>query len=570
MKKLLAVLIFITILFFVVYKAIGHGGLLRDKLFSDLQLIKGLSIPEAQVSKKESSGETVALFFKDGSVMVGELIGRTEDEYIIDWKGQETVVFAGGVERVGSAREALKDRRLLSDEEISEWWPYDNDIVIRRTNGVVLDAKIKQIGEDSIGLIYLLEDGGYIEHDIERSKIEYLIFKPIENEESKNIEEMLRQLFPSMEFYRVGNFTVMTDSDVIWAKEYIATLKNAYTNIYFEFFDLFKDRKPRIQNFLVIFDDYVDYIEYAVTDGVPGWAASGYFKPDDKVLYLFNMLGDRFSEILFEAVIGESGKELDDIVEKVEGLIDKRYHIFLEGQAKVIKDKYWKVYSYYKNMCRKATMNTLRHEFAHELFYNWGLQNIILSKVKKDNKELVEKKKEFLETEDYSKKLELVKGLMSMRSQAVPLDTRAANSWPVEGLATYCETNPPGSVNKKLLFYYQEMARKQAVNPLEYLTVYKMGSFPGVYSETMLYLYAESWAFVSFLMEKYPEEFMEYQRKMAQESAQEYEDITWLLEFLNKDLRVVEEEFLAYMATFEELEDPFVSHFEKLYFMFRD
>ena len=150
--------------------------------------------------------------------------------------------------------------------------------------------------------------------------IEYLIFKPIENEESKNIEEMLKQLFPNMESYRVGNFTVVTDSDIIWAKEYIATLKNAYTNVYFKFYNLFKDRKPRIQNFLVIFDDYVDYIEYAVTDGVPGWAASGYFKPDDKVLYLFNILGDRFSEILFEAVIGESGRDLDDIVEKVEGL----------------------------------------------------------------------------------------------------------------------------------------------------------------------------------------------------------------------------------------------------------
>ena len=105
---------------------------------------------------------------------------------------------------------------------------------------------------------------------------------------------------------------------------------------------------------------------------------AGYYSPDEKILYLFNALGEKFSEILFEAMVGESGRTIDDIVETVEKHVDKRYHIFIKGEAKRIKDKFWQAYSYFKGIFREATMSTLRHEFTHEVFHNWGLQNIIL------------------------------------------------------------------------------------------------------------------------------------------------------------------------------------------------
>lgn len=567
---------------------------LRNKFFADLQSFKELikldkfssriekiedglrqksstvkRSAEQRTSKGEAPGNTAALYFKDGSVMIGELISSTEDEYIINWKGQETIVFAGQVDHIGSAADALKEKSIVSDEEISKWWPYDNDIVVRLTNRVVLDAKIKDAGREEITLLYV-EDRGYIEQDIERSKVEYLIFKPVANKESQRIEAMLRKLFPNMEFYKVGNFTILSDSDIIWIREYRQTLRSAYTNLYLKFFDVFKERRPKIQNFVVIFDDYADFFEYAIADGVPAWAVAGYFKPDDKILYLFNTLGDRFSEVLFQGMVGESGRNIDEMVDAVERCAGERYRIFIEGQAKVIRDKYWKAYSYYKGMFREETMSTLRHEFAHEIFHNWGLQSVLISKIKDDKEKLVEKKKEFLETKDCRKKAELIKTLMALRTRKAPLDVRAANSWLAEGIATYCETNPAGSRNDKLLFLYQEMARKEAIYPLESLTVYKMGSFPGVCSEAMAYLYAQSWAFVTFLMDEYPEEFMDYQSKMARKTAQDYEDITWLLESLGKDLRTVEKEFVEYMNRFEELDDPYVRHFETLYNIFNE
>ncbi len=63
---------------------------------------------------------------------------------------------------------------------------------------------------------------------------------------------------------------------------------------------------------------------------------------------------------------------------------------------------------------------------------------------------------------------------------------------------------------------------------------------------------------------------MEYQKRMAKDLAQEHEDIDWLLEELGKDLRTIEKEFVEYMNTYEQVDDPYVSSFVKLYDIFRE
>ena len=97
-----------------------------------------------------------------------------------------------------------------------------------------------------------------------------------------------------------------------------------------------------------------------------------------------------------------------------------------------------------------------------------------------------------------------------------------------------------------------------------------MGSFPGVSSQAVEYLYAQSWAYVNFLMAKYPEQFMAYQEKMAEGNATGQEDVTWLLKATGKDLRTLDAEFAQYMSKFEPAEDPSIKEFEKLYYMFND
>lgn len=536
------------------------------------ELFKKLFSPEKAVPEDKPK-EMVGLHFKDGSVMEGELISESKDEYLVNWQGSKVVVYADQVERIERGIKLSKSEDLISGQQAGGQWPYQNDIVIRLTNTVVLDAEITRVDKDKLILLYSTEGGGRIEQEIERSKVEYLIFKPVDNKESRKIESYLKELFPKMKFYQEGGFTIVTDSYITWVKEYRKALREAYTNLYFNFFQLYKDRKPKVQNFLVIFDSFSDYVDYAATDGVPGWAAVGYFSPSDEVLYLFNILGDEFSEFLFEAFVGESGRAIDDIVETVEGRVNKRYHIFIGGQAKRIKDKFWEAYDYYKGMFREMTMNTLRHEFTHEVFHNWRLQGIILSDYKKDKASLIKRKKEFLETKDCKKKAKLIRSMVSLRREAEtePFEIKAANSWLAEGAATYCGTDPPGAQDNMWLFLYQDMVKKGPVYPLESLTYSKMGSFPGACPIAQLHLYAQSWAFFGFLMEKYPREFMEYQKKMADQAApEEQEDIEWLSQALGKDLKVVEAEFMEYMDTYEEVDDPNISNFMKVRSIFRD
>lgn len=510
-----------------------------------------------------AGGEDIAIYFKNGSVLIGKLISKDKNGYLVNWKGDEIIVYAEQVARVGSAKESLLNKKeALTDEEISQWWPYENNIVLRLTNRMALDGEISSAGKEGLTLRTVLPGAGYIEQDVERAKLEYLIFKPVDNPESRNIEEALKQRFPKMRVYKEGNFTIVTDSYITWVQEYKKTLRDVYTDIYLNFFGLLKDRQPAGQNFIVIFDDYGDFFEYAGANGVPAWAVLGYFDPAEKVLYLFNVLGEKFSRLLFEAMVGESGRNIDDFTDSVESCVDKRYHIFIEGETKKIKDKFWDAYNFYKGCYREMTMSTLRHEFTHGAFSNWGLQNIRISKIDAAREIFERKKKELLEAKDCKEKAELAKSLLVLGGES--LEVQAANSWLAEGLATYCETEPIGALNERWLFYYQKMKKEGSIYPLETLTFYKIGSFPGVCPQATLYLYAQSWAMVTFLMDKYPRQFLAYQEKMSKELARGDEDIQWLLQATGKDLRTLEGEFVEYMNNYAEVEDPYISNFIKM------
>ncbi|MBL7068855.1 MAG: hypothetical protein ISS34_03255 [Candidatus Omnitrophica bacterium] len=500
------------------------------------------------------------LYFKNGSNISGKLVRKTDDYYVIRWKGGEVTFYSNEIDYIEEGATTPDRLGQVHEEEI---WPYENDIAIKLTNGTVIDAEIIDVKKEIVTTGRKVGEGR-IEQDIEREKIEYLLFKPVSNNETKKKERDFKKLFPEMRFYKDGNVTVITDSYVTWVNKYKATLRSVYTEIYFEFFTLYKERKPEFQNFVVIFDGHIDFIEYAIADGVPGWAVLGYYNPDERVLYLFNSLGDKFSEFIFEVLIGEKARAVDEIVDRLKKATDNKYELLLEGQAADIKDKFWRYYNMIKADLKEETFNTLRHEFTHELFNNWGLQSIIVSRAAGKRSELIEKKREYLETEDLSKKREMLRDLVTMsRERYLAIDLEAANSWLAEGTATFCETYPLGDRNRRWLFLFQKMKREGIFYPLEHLTVYKMGSFPGVCPEAMLYAYAQSWALVYFLMDRYPDRFMEYQDRLTRETPKEDEDIRWFLEALGKDLRTLEGEFLEYMAQFDELEDPFIKKFVK-------
>ncbi|OGW85811.1 MAG: hypothetical protein A2987_05950 [Omnitrophica bacterium RIFCSPLOWO2_01_FULL_45_10] len=508
---------------------------------------------------QEKQEEAVKIFLKHGGIIEGRLLNKTQDEYTVEWKGEKFVVDSKQIAHVEVITQKAAE------------WQYRNDVVVKRTNGIILDGEIVDVQNDGLTILFT-EGGGEMELGVKNDDIETLLFAPVPNKESREIEERLRTQFPKMKFYKEGNFTIITDSHSTQVDSYKKSVRGVYTEIYLKFYKLFNDKKALNQNYVVIFDDFWDYAEYAITDGVPWWAAVGYFDPLDKTLYCFNAFGERMEKMVFDVIVGRTGRSIDEIVKIIKQRVDERYHIFVDAHVKELTDRFWNTYSLYKSELTELTHSTLRHEFTHEVFHNWGLQNIILSKPNIDKEKLVQKKKEFLETNDYKKKEELLKVLMELQREPLEeLEMKSAHSWLNEGIATYCATEPIGGVDEHRLFSFQEMVRKGELNPIEFLMSFKMGSFPGLSSEAMRNAYAESWAFTTFLMSKYPGEFMDYQMKMAQiMPKKEKDELAGLLESLNKDLPAVEKEFREYMEAFDKADDPYVASYMRYYKVWED
>jgi len=522
---------------------------------------KVLRLPESFKREGEAS-PAIVIHLKHGGEMSGKLIKEGLDYYLVDWKGEETKV----------AKKKVRYVESKTQKDVS--WPYKNDVAIKRTNTLVVDGKITNVTPDFVTVVYG-EGGGILEMDIDRKHIDYLMFAPVCNRESEEIESSLKTLFPKMTLYKEGNIVICTDSHITSVKSYRRTIRDTYTQIYFKFFKLLKDRKPKVQNFIVIFDDVIDFAEHGQLDGVPVFSGvSGYFSSTADVLYLYNAFGERIQRILF-ASLSRLHKIFKDYEEMVKSKISEKYHMRLEGELQEYKETFWTYYHIYRHALAERTLSTLRHELAHEIFHNWGLHSIILSKVNVDKEKLAATKKALLDAEDPEEQKKVLKQLIGIYEGAFDEDKpdiEATQTWFQEGVATYCEPDPIGGVNEERLFTFQEMVRNNEVLPIEFLTVFKLGSFTELQHKAILNAYGQSWAFTSFLMAKYPDEFMDFQSRMAvsREKEDNERDLEWLLEALDRDLPTLEKEFAEYMATFKKIDDPRLTQYMKIREIWRD
>ena len=515
-------------------------------------LKNGISKETASVASKDT-GKTVAIYLKHGNVINGTLLRQTKDEYVVDLKGEEFVIRASQVSRI--------EHKTQKDIE----WPYKNDIVVKKKSGIVCDGKITKVDNEEVTLAFD-EGGGSMEMGIPCKDIEYLIFAPVCNKETEETERNLKKLFPKMTMSKEGNITIFTDSYVKKAAVFKKILRSGYTETYLKFFPLFKDRKPLFQNFVVVFDDPVTYVE---STGAPPYYL-GFFDPTERILYLYDEFGDRIETMVFEMITGATGvvdKETADFKKVLD--IDKRYDDFIDGQVKEFKDRFWKTFNLYKGTYTEKTRLVLRHELTHELFHNWGLQSVIISRPKLNKEKLIEKKKEFIETKDWEKKRKLLDEMMKMEKPK-EIDMVVAQSWLAEGLATYCATEPIGSIDNELLFSFQDAMAKNKLNPIEFFTNFEKGSFNGIMPEAVYNSYAQSWLFTNFLMTKYQDQFIEYQKKMAESATAGQDNLAILLKLLNKDLPTLENEFLEYAKTYPKADDPFVKRYMENYEIWAD
>ena len=524
----------------------------------------GKKILENMIHTSLESGKpdkSVELTLKYGGVIRGKLLAEDVNQYVIDW----------GENKFAVTKQDVNSIKYITRRDVE--WPYKNDIVVKKTNGVVCDGKIVGLNDKNVTLSFE-EGGGGMEMDIPRSEIYSLIFAPVCNKETEETEKHIKELFPKMKTYKEGNITLFTDSYVKKAEWCQKVARTLYAELYFKFFALFKDKKPQFQNFIVIFDDPIDYVD---NTGMP-WYIPGYFDPSERVLYLYNMFGERIEEMLFTMLTSATETIYTEIDKKKKELnIDKRYDIFIDGMTKEFTDRFWKAHSIYKKTLTDETKATLRHELTHEIFHNWGLQSVIISKPDINKEKLKEKRKEFIDATDWQKKKKLLDEMMNMEKPE-EIEMAVAESWLAEGLATYCATEPIGSIDGDLLFVFQDAVAKEELNPIEFFTGFEKGSFNGVVLKSKYNLYAQSWAFTCFLMTKYPDQFIDYQKKIAEKIAKEdkkgikskQDNLTLLLACLNKNLPDLEKEFDLYMSSYKKTEDPFVKRYMEMYDIWRD
>jgi len=304
--------------------AVAYGKKFK-KIFS-----KGEKILKNTIQASSGSGgpsRSVELRLKHGGVIRGKSLRDAGDEYVIDWAGNKFTV----------KKQDVKSIKNITQRDIE--WPHKNDIIVKKTNGVICDGKIIGFDDKAVTLSFE-EGGGGMELGIPRPEIDSLVFAPVCNQDTDEAEEHIKELFPKMKIYKEGNITLFTDSYVNTAKWCQKITQALYTELYFKFFTLFKDRKPQFQNFIVLFDDPIDYVD---STGMPPYIP-GYFDPNERVLYLYNLFGERIEEMLFTMLTGATDALYKDIEkQKNERNIDERYDIFIDGRTKEFTDRFWRV-----------------------------------------------------------------------------------------------------------------------------------------------------------------------------------------------------------------------------------
>ncbi|MBI3009724.1 MAG: DUF1570 domain-containing protein [Candidatus Omnitrophica bacterium] len=517
----------------------------------------GVSQQTKPSSPPPDPAKQVTLFLANGGAVTGELVSETAHEVTLRWEYGDVSFQRSEIKQLIRGKEGTGEDGLVMPWEAEHSkidWSYQNDVVIKLMRGTVVDAKIVDVKPNEIFLQQILPNGGSVEHTIARKDVEQLLFKPVQNERSKAIEESLKTIFPKMSWYAEGLFTIVTDSTPPTVREYRRTVRELATEWYLAFFPLLKNRSPSAEHYIVVFEDLNAYATYALTDGVPGWLAVGYFNPEDQVLYCFNVVGGRFSELLYEAYLGRFRGFRDQVENHFK---DSRYQETVSGQLSEFLQKLEQAHAMVRQFFTDMGVDTLRHEMTHELFHNWGLQGIALSQMAEEGTEKAQKKRQFLESSEPKEKRKILDELLLQQSKDQIPQMQADNSWYIEGLAGYMEPRPLGSLNLERLAELQEAQTKKQILPLEFLDTFRMGSFIGLSTESALYAYAQSWAFCHFLMNRYPQGFLAYMEKVARDKPKKEDDtLSWLVKALGKEQRLLEAEFVEYMSQFPK-EDPY-------------
>jgi len=444
------------------------------------------------------------LILKNGSMVQGVIVHENEEEVTIRIKGGEIGFPATDVAEVRRGETLVKTADGIqpvyapSEEEA----PYPR--IHLKDGRIVSGNKISKEGA-TFYLKQVLEEGGSISFGFDADKIEKLDLwpPPPDDQLGKEFKQLLglnlKYSFKEPPYYIVST---VESSDLVL---YFKALRQFSSDFSMRFLELIDTEKPAPALGIVIFGSYADFLKYS---GLPkGTNVAGFYIPEKKYLVLFNV--KELDMVRFRLARSEDfEKRIGDIKTKVELYSGAdsagkwaAYDFLEKIQFKVEEDRV-RVESW----ARDRTMETIRHEAGHQLFDLLGIDS----------------------------------------------GRTYRGAWLSEGLAEYVATDPLGGINKeRLMSLREELESGHPLMPLQFLLSIPNGAGVRKLQDPTytLLAYAQSWAFVHFLMEKYPEQFQGYIREVmtAGKDHNAQKDIALLEKHTGKQVKELDTEHEAYI-----------------------
>lgn len=465
---------------------------------------------EKKTFEMPSSFDTVML--KNGGVIQGQIVRETPETIEVKW--QDGIVGfkmseVAGIKRndtevqgeVGMVMPEIEENE--KDLRNPETYPR----VYLKNGSVKKGAELRRGGAGVI-LGERLKEGGVVEFEFSLAEIEKVMFwPPFRSEPTEDFKE-IEKAYPAFKPHEKPHYLILSDDDPMDLNFYMKSLEQFYQEFLVYFMDFVKkDYSPRTLQ-AVIFGKHEDFQQLLENSGFPKQSnILGFFSPENQVLFLYNIKSvEMVNRYLHRSTYVEDViKSRVDSIAKSHSGGDEIVESRIKGEGERIIERLEKDRVHVEGEARAETVKTIRHEGAHQLLYEFNVHK----------------------------------------------EKGRQGAWLVEGLASFCEPLEIGEVHETRLMELKFELEKHQLMPLEYLLSFAAGADIHRLEPSYASLgYAESWAFVHFLMSgQYREGFLKYVAEVAVQDKgfDEKKDIALLEKNLGKSVKEIEKEFMPYV-----------------------
>ena len=466
--------------------------------------------PKASVVSTPQTVDRIVL--TNGGIIEGKLVEEAPEMVRIEWQGgvvgfqrgeiQSIEKAAAPVGGAGSSKDGLYVPTFQPEKSAELEWPKGADHLIYMANGERIGGRILKKSKEALTVRQQFEEGGAAVIEINLDKVEKIELWPPDKEAGERFR-VFQEHYPLLKLIQRGYYHVLTsEQDPVDLKLYLNSLDQFYHDFLLHFFDLFDLSKQHEPLDVIIFGTRDEFEQTLKEIGFNLKSNPiGFYHFQAKKLVFYNAK----SETAVQNSLAKS-RAFQSKMAELSSEVETKYGSqgnALQNQIGAAADQAARSELQIMADIRSRTGHVLRHEGGHQLFHLLGI----------------------LPAEIYQ------------------------GGWLVEGLAVYCETTPIGDIHTERLMELRFAIERNELMPLEYLMNFGRGGDFHKMDPLYAYLaYAESWAFVYFLMQdQYRELFLNYIRDISKQGPDfnTQKDRELFEKHLGKSLKELEQEFVA-------------------------